>query len=261
MAEEKKVEEKKGDSQGTMIVAALAVVIVAAAAAYHFGFFSFLAHKEQPAPSPLDMPDAKLLLSSMQNEASLSEVHMKYVDTEDGMPTAYEVRKNSTDGWVAEQGDYGSFEGYFGRDNSSYYVCLTYQNRTKCAKTGNSPEAIQIANRLRTRLPDRSASASNRAFAQKLIAIGAMKFSGEVKNATSGAFETQEVGYTLDYRNITVQNLLAVGVQPNDPAIYSISDWKVDSWIDVKTGLLVRSNTSYAQSGTRHSFKIGRAHV
>ncbi len=253
MAGERKEKPEDSGINPSLLAAGLVAVILLAAGAYYFGLFK----AAEPAPVqmlPLNMPDAKLLLSSMQKEAALTQVHMKYTDVEDGSPTTYDVVKNGTDGWVREEGDYGSFEGYFGSDNRSYIICLNYKNSTKCAKTGTNSNAVRIANQLLTRLPDSRASSANRDFAGRLIAAGAMKFTGKLSNETAGAFSTQKLGYIMDYRNLTVQSLMSIGVQPSDPAIYSITNWSVTNWIDSKTGLLVRSSTAYFEGGAAHSF-------
>jgi len=251
------VDEKMNDPKKNHLnfaVAALAVLLVLAIAGCAGSPAKVLDAKNASKISDAALHASKLLFSSMEKEAGVAEVHMKYADVEDGAATAYDIRNNQTDGWVLEQGDYGSLQGYFGQDNKSDVVCLTYMNQTKCAKTGTDENLLQVATRLKTRLPSPKTSLANLQFAEKLTAAGAAVFQDAVENVTLNGFETEKLAYTLDYRNLTVQQLISIGASPNDPSIYSISNWIVWNWIDRKSGLLVKSSTSYVQKGVPHSF-------
>ena len=242
----------------TVVLAVVVVVAVLAGAAYYAGLF-----KQTPVAPPgqptqqapnLNAQDVQLFLSYMRNEAAITEEYVKYTDVNDGAAISYEIAANQTNGWVEEFGGYGSLDGYFGADNSSYVICLNYENQTECAKTGTDPVLLSIATRLRSRLPDSRSTRANLQFSQKLVAAGAMKFPGAVENDSVGGFDTQKISYTLDYSNLTIQTLQSLGVPPNDPSIYSITGWTVYNWIDTKTGQLIRSANTYTQSGVQHAF-------
>jgi len=255
MADEKKTKPKENNLQ--LAVAAIVVLLVLAGAGYYLGYFG-----KTPGATPLPAPTmsdgsvhaSKLLLSSMETESRLGDVHMKYADNEGQSAITYDIRKNSTDSWILETGDYGSLAGYIGQDNKSDVVCLTYMNRTKCAKTNDDANLLEVAARLKTRLPDPTTSLNNLDFSKKLIGVGALVFGNMVENATVNGFETEKIMYTLDYRNLTVNQLNAIGASPNDPSIYSISDWMVQNWIDKKSGILVKSSTTYVKGGILYSF-------
>ena len=256
---EKKEGQGKGYDQKTIAIASAIIIVLLAGAAYYAGAFTPSTPPVQPAPPSkngpdMNAPDVQLFLSYMRNEAALSQEYVNYTDSNDGAVLNYEIAANQTDGWVKETGGYGSFEGYFGADNSSYVICLNYENKLECTKTGADATLLGIASRLKSRLPDSSTSLANLQFSQKLIAAGAMKFPGTVENGSVNGFDTRKVSYTLDYSNLTVQTLQSLGIQPNDPSLFSITGWSVTNWIDSKTGQLVRSSNTYTQSGVQHAF-------
>ena len=256
MAENSKENTQKGKYDAKTVVLAVVVVVVLAGAAYYAGLFnpSPVAPPGQQAPN-LNAPDVQLFLSSMSNQAAITQEYTNYTDVSDGAAISYEIAANQTNGWVHEIGGYGSLEGYFfGADNASYVICLNYENQTKCAKTGTDPVLLDTASRLISRLPDSRTALANLQFSQKLIAAGAMKFPGVVENDSVNGFNAQKISYTLDYSNLTVQTLESLGIPPNDPGIYSITGWTVSNWVDTVTGQIVRSTNAYTQSGVQHSF-------
>jgi hypothetical protein len=241
---------KSLDAKLVILVAAV-VLLLLAGAGYYFGYFG----KAPPAQAnPGGQASELAFLAAMDKEAQMDSAHLQYDDIENGFDIRYEIQKTPNMSWVEERGDYGSLEGFFGQDNGTDVVCLTYLNKTKCTKASNNTNVAEIASRLKTRLPSASAANANKQLVERLIGAGAIRFSDEAADETIGPFETKKYTYTLDYKNLTVQALISLGVSPNDQTIYSVANWTVSSWVDKKSGRLVKSETKYAQGGAPYSF-------
>ncbi len=251
---EKMDEAPKGNKSDVKLVVLTAAVVLLAlvGAAYYMGYFG--GQPQQPAKPATGQEATRIFLLAMDKESQLGGAHLQYTDFENGFSTRYELRTAQNSSWVAETGDYGSLEAFFGQNNSTDAICLTYLNKTKCANVGESESVAQIASRLKTRLPSVEAAVANKRLVERLIGAGAIKFSDDIASERLGSFETKRVVYNLDYRNLTVQTLISIGISPNDPTIYSITNWTVTNWIDERSGRLVKSETWYSQNGAPYSF-------
>ena len=252
--------QKKEYDAKTVALAVVVAVVVLAGAAYYAGLFKLSPVVQPASQTPnLNASDVRLFLSAMQTEASLRQIHTLYTDTNDGASTVYEVAANQTDAWVKVGSDSGLIQGYFGADNSSYVVCLTFENKSECAKTGTDPNLAGIATNLKSILPDNQGLAASAQVDRALIAAGAMKFSGTVENDSINGFDTQKVSYVLDFSNLTVQELRGLGISPSDPAASSVTDRSI--WIDRQSGLLIKSVATYLSGGAAHSFERNVASI
>jgi len=248
--------EAKTNSSQSMLITAAAVLIVLAAA---FFYFSQKA-TEQPAPvqlaqNQLETASAKLLLASFEKGAALEEYLLNYTTDENGAETRYEVSSDGINSWVRESADFGSREGFFGKDNATDVLCLKYGGRRVCAQAGNDSDMASIAVDLKTLLPNKETFMKQQENLRKHIAAGAIKFESEPVSEKLGQFDTRKITYSLDYRALTVQQLIGIGVQPNDPGITSITDQKVTYWIDKKSGLIVKSAAAWRQNLIPNSYQ------
>jgi hypothetical protein len=82
-----------------------------------------------------------------------------------------------------------------------------------------------------------------------LIEAGAIKLSPVVTDELVGGFDTKKVSYSIDYRNLTVQQLTSIGLTPNDPSIYSTT--QVAHWIDKNMMLDVKTHADIYQNGAK----------
>jgi len=135
-------------------------------------------------------------------------------------------------------------------------LCLTYRQERHCAIAKNVSDAKAIAASLKVIFPDKRTYLLQKAQMQKLISAGAITLDGAVFEERVGQFETQKVTYRLDYSNLTVQQLLAAGISPDDPSVSSAAGQQVSFWIDKKTGLIVKSKAMPASNPEKELYAM-----
>lgn len=210
---------------------------------------------EAAAPAQMDTPAAKLLLSSFDRGAALKQYALRYSASQNGENSSYEIASNGSAAWVRESGSFGNREAFFTGNNTTNVVCLKYNDERHCAQVGTDAKATAIAANLRTLLPDTKTYLSQKSQVEKLILAGAIRFDGDIAGEKVGGFDTQKVSYTLDYHNLTVQTLISLGISPNDPTIYTITNWRVIYWIDRQSGMMVASRATYKENGVPSVFE------
>ncbi|MEM4554296.1 MAG: hypothetical protein QXT25_00395 [Candidatus Anstonellaceae archaeon] len=225
--------------------------LLEAAALFAIAALVLIYFTSQQAASKPQSTAEELFINALQKDLELENSYLRYIDIENKVRKSYTVLKGSNVSWVKEEGEYGALEAFF--SNNSSVLCLTYMQNRKCTDEFDS-NTQQLLRYLSTRLPEKQAAQQNIQLTKKLIEVGAIKFSNEIDLEKVGKFEAQKIKYNLDYRHLTVQNLTAIGISPNDPRIYSVVDWEVLSWIDKKSGRLVKSQTRYNQNGLIYSF-------
>ncbi len=253
MAKEKK--QESGFDIKMAGLAAVAVLLVVAGAMY-FSQGSGTSVQQAPVqlPQQPSAASAKLLLESFDAQAAMQNYHLDFTSIENGAKSRFTIIKNGADSYVRIGEEFGGNEGFFGSDNRTDVVCLSYGAKTLCAMTGNDSQIQGIANSLRVWRLNPKASLEQKRQIEQHIEAHAIKFYGEPVSEKFGSFDTRKITYTLDYKNLTVQTLKEIGVPPNDPSLYSIEDWKVTQWIDKRTGLVVKSMTTYRENLLPYSF-------
>lgn len=253
MAKEKK--QEKGFDIKIAGLAAVVVLLVVAGAMY-FSQGSGASEKQAPVQTPQQpsTASAKLLLGSFDAQAAMQNYRLDFTSIDNGAKSHFTIIKNGDNSYVRIGEDFGGNEGFFGSDNRTDVVCLSYGAKTLCSLTGNDSQVQGIANNLRVWRLNPKASLEQKKQIEQHIEAQAIKFYGEPVGEKFGAFDTEKITYTLDYKNLTVQTLKEIGVPPNDPSLYSIEDWKVVQWIDKQTGLVVKSLTTYKENLMVYSF-------
>jgi len=240
---------KKMDSK-TIIFAAVVIVAALAAIGYYGGFFGGAATPAQPNPQlPLATPEARLLLASFDKGAALTDYSLKYSANDNGALSNYSIINNGSDSWVSVQGSFGKMYGFFGKDNATDMICLEYGGEEKCALAGNQSGMMEIAASLKILKPTSLAYLNQKDDTRKLIAAGAIRLDSGMVGEKVGGFDTQKIAYTLDYSNLTVQQMISLGVSPNDENLLAVTDQRVAFWLDNATGLMVKSHASYNNRG------------
>ena len=206
----------------------------------------------------LETPTAKLLLDSFDRGASASsgKYFLNYTVNDNGATAGYEIASNGTHKWIRESGDFGSRSGYYGPNKQGDAVCLTYNGETRCARAGADETVSGIAENLRLFIPTMPAYSEQKKQVHDLIAAGAINFVGAAEVEKVGNFETRRISYTLDYRNLTVQQLISIGVPPNDDSIYRLTERRITYWIEDETGLIVKSVATYKEAGVQKAYEI-----
>ena len=246
-------DDVKRKTDPKMIVFAAAVIVAALAViGYYGGFFGGAAASPvQPNPTlPLATPEARLLLASFDKGAALSDYSLKYSANDNGVQSNYSIIRNGSDSWVNVQGTFGKMYGFFGKNNATDVVCLEYGGEAKCALTGNQSGMLEIAASLKILQPTPLAYLNQKDDTRRLIATGAIKLNQGVVSEKVGGFDTQKIAYALDYSNLTVQQMVSLGMSPNDETLLAVTDQRVTYWIDGPTGLMVKSHASYNNRGT-----------
>ncbi|HIH19596.1 TPA: hypothetical protein HA225_06530 [Candidatus Micrarchaeota archaeon] len=248
--------EKKMKFDTKIIVLVAAVVALMLAGYVYFKQESMPLENTPPMETkPLDTPAAKLLLSAFDAGAKLEEYELTYEANENGVETAYDLRSDGNASFVNVSGGFGSLRGYFGGPNQSEVVCLSYGGDDRCALVGNDSEALSVAASLKILLPDKKTFISQKTQIIKLINIGAIKLDSSIIEEPTGAFETKKISYSLDYRSLTVDQLLSVGISPSDPSLSTISDQKVSYWVDKAGGFIVKSRATYKETLVSNSYE------
>lgn len=251
MADTENIAKKETDPR-ILVFAAVVIVAALAAIGYYGGFFGGAATPPvQPTPTlPLATPEARLLLASFDRGAALSDYSLKYSANDNGAESNYSIIKNGNDSWISVQGTFGKMYGLFGKDNATDTVCLEYGGQAKCALTGNQSDMAEIAASLKILRPTSLAYLNQKDDTRKLIAAGAIKLDSGMADEKVGGFDTQKITYTLDYSNLTVQQMVSLGVSPNDENLLAVTDQRITFWMDRATGLMVKSHASYNNRGT-----------
>lgn len=260
---DKQQKKEIGTGNQAMLIAVAAAIIVLAAAYVHFGQAATPLPGEKPgsSASQIDSASAKLLLASFDKGAALGGYRFDYTTNENGASSQYELAMDGNSSWVKETADFGSREGFFGKDNESDVLCLSYGGSRLCAVAGNDSDLQGVASDLKTMLPNKEVFLKQKERLRKHIASGAIVFSGEPVAEKVGAFGTKKVSYTLNYRNLTVQQLIAIGVSPNDPTLTSITDQEVAYWIDDESGLVVKSSATWRENLIPNTYRTEYASV
>jgi hypothetical protein len=252
MAEEKEP-SKKAKASGAMYVLAAVVVIAALAmVGYYGGFFGNPPITPQAnATLPLATPEARLLLGSFDKEAELElqGYSLKYTANDNGAKSSYVLMKNGTESSASVEGVFGKMEGFFGAKNASDTVCLEYGGVLKCASVGNNSGMADIAASLKILRPTKAAYLNQKDDTRKHIYTGAIKLASGMTEEKVGAFDTQKIIYTLDYSNLTVQQMVTLGISPTDESLLATTDQTVTFWIDKKTSLIIKSHATYKNRG------------
>ena len=259
MVENKKKQETApfgGISQKTILLAVVALLFGAAA----YGMWKGAQAPALPPQSnstvqQIDSPAAKLLLSAYENGGKMDVYYLKYMMNDSGAESGYEVGSNGSDQWVVLSGDFGAVEGYFGKNGTKDLVCLNYDDVKKCARIKDDSQTSNIANTLKSYLPNEKIYGEQENFVKKLITAGAIRFVGSVAAEKSGEFDAEKVAYTLSYKNMTVDKLLELGISPNSPEVVSRSNQKITMWVDKQTGLVVRSLATYRENGVDFAYE------
>lgn len=247
---------KKPVLEGNMFLAAAAVVavLIVVGALAVLGYFT-------PNPVPdggkpqIDSPMAKLVLSIYDRGAAVGDYSVAYSNDENGIVSGYTIIKKGGRLWVRIDDIFGTRQGFFGTNSSQDVVCLTYDNSTKCAMVENNTNMGKVSNSIKAwMLADAKTYAQQKALMQKLIQTGAIRFDEGVLDEMAGLFDAQRVSYSLDYRNLTVEKLLSLGIPADDPSITSITDQRVVYWVDKGTGMLVKSAATYVEKQARGVF-------
>jgi hypothetical protein len=252
MAEEKEKSKKEGAAARNYGIAAVALVAAIAAFVYFWGYAALppaAPPSNGTAAPPLATPEARLLMASFDRGAELADYTLRYSSNDNGMKSSYALFKNGSSSWVGVSGVFGKMEGFFGPDNSTDTVCLEYEGELKCAMAGNDSDMAGVAASLKILRPNKVAYLNQKEDTRKLISTGAIMLSSGLAEEKVGLFETQRITYALDYSNLTVQQMISLGISPSDETLLAITDQTVTFWIDKKSGLMVKSHATYKNMG------------
>jgi len=251
MADEKSKPEK-ADNVVMYALAAVVVIAAALALANYGGFFSQPAAQpvvNSTATLPLATPEARLLLASFDRGAALGDYALNYSANDNGVKSRYSLVKNGTDSWVWVEGVFGKMGGFFGADNATDIVCLEYEGVLRCAQAGNGTDMADIAASLKILRPNSIAYANQKDDMRRLISAGAIMLQNGMVEEKVGGFDTQKITYTLDYSNLTVQQMVSLGISPSDESLLTVTDQVVTFWIDKETGMMAKSHATYRKLG------------
>ena len=248
--EEAKKTKKPGFGKNALLAgAAVVVILIVVGALAVLGYFTSSPVPSNGGTAPIDSPMAKLVLSTYDRGAAVGDYSVVYSINENGIVSKYSVIKRGDRLWVGIDDIFGTRQGFFGTNSSQDVVCLTYDNATKCAMVLNNTNMGKISNSIKAwMLDDGTTNAQIKALMEKHIVAGAIRFDEGVVEEKAGVFDAQKVSYSLDYRNLTVEKLLSLGIPADDPGITSKTDQRVTFWVDKNTGLLVKGLATYVEN-------------
>lgn len=258
MVEDKKKKRYDGGSLVDPRYLLIGIVVLLLAA----GIFYVLQGGQSPNAPPLlplsqlDTPMANALLFAYERGGELETYHLEYETDDNGVRTRFDIRSDGERKSVLLSGDFGVMEGYFGKNKSSDYVCLVYEGEKKCGRVANGTESGGIAGVLESYIPDRRLYLAQKEYIQKLIGAGVVVFVEDMPEETAGGFETKKITYALNYKNLTVDALLSLNVNPTSPEVISRTNQEVSMWVDEKNGLLVKSMASYNEGGKKFYYGV-----
>lgn len=240
------------------------IVVVLLASGFYYVWQS---GQGQPAPLPspkvsqIDTPMAKILLSAYDTGGKLEKYYLKYDMFDNGASTRFEVRSNGTGHWALLSGDFGSLSGYFGSNASEDFVCLVYDGEQKCGRIKNDTETGKIASTLKSYLPDKKLYLAQKEYIQNLIGAGVIVFTEGLSEEKVGGFDAKKVSYTLNYKNLTVNTLVSLNIDPAGAEVVSRTDQRVSMWIDTRTGLVVKSMAAYKENGKTYTYEMNYKNI
>lgn len=243
---------KKGSFDMKIIGGALVVVAIAIAAFVFFG-------QGGPSPKPpaqnatygLNSTEAQLILASYEKAAGIGDYDVSFTQIQDGLPTNIsEIRKGER-AWIQLTDVFATREGFLGAGNATNaptdIVCLSYLDNTRCAKVQNNG-TIKVVNSLKAwELGNKETNLAQKDGMAKLIEAGAVKITGPAVDEKVGGFDTKKIQYAFNLQQLTVKELVALGISPDDPSILMSST--VTYWIDTATGFAVRTTAVRMQKG------------
>ncbi len=257
MAEENKnntkTAEKKGGFDMKIIGVALAVVVIAIAAFVFFGQGKpVVAPPVQNITYGTNSTEAQLLLSSFDNAAAIGDYDVSFIQVQDRMPANIsEIRKGDRL-WIRLTDVFSTREGFLNAGNttntSTDIVCLSYLDDNRCAMAQNNGTMKIVGSLKAWQLGDNETNTVQKDGMMRLIGAGAVKISGPAVDEKVGGFDTRKIHYTFNLQHLTVKELVALGISPNDPTLLVTSN--VTYWIDAATGLAVKSTAVRMQNGT-----------
>ncbi|MCX6769086.1 MAG: hypothetical protein NT051_00180 [Candidatus Micrarchaeota archaeon] len=210
----------------------------------------------EPSPqAPQQLEAQALLLASFDKMANLGDYELAHISNQSSAKANYSFAyKNSliqkgNESWVQIEAQNMRMFGFFGNANASNIVCFAYRNATKCTPVGINGNVTQLATKLTDLIPNKQAYLSQKAQTQKMISTGAMKFAGMTDGGKIGNFEVQKITYNVDYTNLTVQQLLTIGISPSDEELKALANQEFNYWIDRTTGFQIRSLYTYDVNG------------
>ncbi|MCX8197713.1 MAG: hypothetical protein N3F07_00750 [Candidatus Micrarchaeota archaeon] len=224
------------------------VIIGAAVAVLAILAFMLLGEKTPPAASPASGAAAELLLSAYDKGAGMVAYQMAYWQGENDDISNYTLKSSGKQRFAKVEGRFGAIEGYFAYE-SPEAICLEYGEAKHCAAVGNHSGMEELAGSLKALFPTRKAYMEQKEALSKLIKNGAIQFEGEILQENAGSFAAKKIAYRLDYSNLTVQQLADLGIDPASPMLKDLKEQKVAFWIDEKTGMVVRSLSTYLEKG------------
>lgn len=238
------------------------VVLIAAAALIIGGGAVYLSQQGSETQPPvfdgkaaLASPQAKLLLSSFDARAKLSEYGLSYKSTSSSGQIGYSIKNDGDAIWISQAGAGWEKQGFFQQNGSETAVCIKYGGKSRCAVVGNNSDLRGIAADLKSFIPAKEVDLQQKLSYEKHIAAGAILFYEGLPRERVGAFDAIKLTYALNYRNLSIRALNDLGVSPDDPAIRTTGDYTVSYWVDNSTGLLVKSKATYLSNGAPGAYE------
>ncbi|VVB97941.1 Uncharacterised protein [uncultured archaeon] len=191
-----------------------------------------------------------LLLAALQKPANYQTYTYQYVDTLDGYPLMSRFVQGQGFAIVRMQSTVFEKAIYFNATGS--VLCITLYGNESCSEVSQNSTLNPTFDSMRRALPGLKAAADAKTMGV-FIRSGAATFAKEVPQKVVNNRSCSVVSYTLDYSRLTLSDIEALGMSPNDPALSYGMNYSFEYCIDNASNIL-SANLDYVFLGApKHS--------
>lgn len=196
---------------------------------------------------PADTTEAKdILMSAMLFGKGQESYTYSFSDSTNGYNTTYEIAKNSGGLSVSLQNPLSSKNAYFLQNDT--ILCVSYANQDACSSVMGNESVANYMESVKVNSFNDSTIDKNADDASYLIDRGYLQLDPAVTQETFSGHNCDQIDYTLDYSNITVDDAARFGIGVNAPRIFTRS-----ICMDNQTGYVYDNTLNYSYNGIEYS--------
>lgn len=186
-----------------------------------------------------------ILMKSLERGQDSKQYLYSYIEERGYFPTTVTLKSNASRKYVSYESALSKREIFF-LENNETILCVTDGASHACSSVGNNSELKDYLNDARSLLASNTAIVTNILRIDFLIKKGAIVFdSAAVVNTTVDGRQCTRIKYTLDFSNLTLDDLSKIGMSPADPAILTTKVYNYTLCIDPQTYDTYELTTEY----------------
>jgi eight-cysteine-cluster-containing protein len=219
-------------------ILALAAAIVVGYAIFTLGW-TLMGHPEGNESEGGNVSEganaSALLLAALGKPANYQSYTYEYTDTMDGYPVTSRFVQGP--GFSVYKARSTVFEKAVYFNATGRVLCITMFGNESCSEVAQSSTLNPTFDAMARMMPGAKA-ASDVKTAGVLIRGGAITFSKDIPQITVNGKACSQVRYTLDYTKLTLSDIEALGMSPNDPSLSYGSNYSFEYCIDNESNIL-----------------------